>query len=281
MIFGAEDGECEIKCLYLQKNKKSIIMSVNVMIRTNLTEVDLSKTVHALADKSYKIEAFDMSNEYCEYCLHEDLSRIVSVSKKEKGYEFRERLLQIHKKNIRDYSIRVEADELVICNETVISIPEDDVIYTAAKDFVDFMLTSMNVSVMVKYNCENADISLRLKEENENLEGGNGYMGYHISVDDSISICGYDSRGAAQALYYLEDVMIRKQAPFIKKGTISRKTSFAPRMIHSGYGLDNYPNEHLSAIAHAGMDAILVYVKGIDCSRGGYLDFNRRKKKCQ
>ena len=35
-------------------------MSVNVMIRANVTDVDLSKTVHDLADKGYKIESKTM-----------------------------------------------------------------------------------------------------------------------------------------------------------------------------------------------------------------------------
>jgi hypothetical protein len=45
-------------------------------------------------------------------------------------------------------------------------------------------------------------------------------------------------------------------------------------MVHSGFGIDQYPDSHLNAIAHAGFDAILVFAKGIDKTTYGYLDFN-------
>jgi len=35
-------------------------------------------------------------------------------------------------------------------------------------------------------------------------------------------------------------------------------------MTHSGWGLDAFPDAHLNAIAHAGMDAILLFVEGVD-----------------
>ena len=65
-----------------------------------------------------------------------------------------------------------------------------------------------------------------------------------------------------------------KRAPIVKKREETRKPLFSPRMIHSGYGLDNFPDAHLNAIAHAGMDAILVFVKDVDTTPHGYLDFN-------
>lgn len=45
-------------------------------------------------------------------------------------------------------------------------------------------------------------------------------------------------------------------------------------MIHSGYGIDEFPDAHLSQIAHTGMDAILVFVKGVNLTTRGFLDFN-------
>ena len=49
---------------------------------------------------------------------------------------------------------------------------------------------------------------------------------------------------------------------------------YSPRMIHSGYGIDWFPNEHLAAIAHAGMDAILVFVKDVNITTTGFIDMN-------
>jgi hypothetical protein len=68
--------------------------------------------------------------------------------------------------------------------------------------------------------------------------------------------------------------MTLRQAPFVKRGTLARHPLFSPRMIHSGYGEDQYPDAHLAAIAHAGMDAVLVTVKGVNRTMVGTADFN-------
>lgn len=49
---------------------------------------------------------------------------------------------------------------------------------------------------------------------------------------------------------------------------------YSPRMVHSAYGLDEYPDGYLSTLAHYGYDAILLFVRGVDETTQGYLDFN-------
>lgn len=65
-----------------------------------------------------------------------------------------------------------------------------------------------------------------------------------------------------------------REAPFIKKCDTVREPVFSPRMTHSGWGIDQFPDQHLNAIAHAGMDSVLLFVKSINKSNSGYLDFN-------
>ncbi|NLB55355.1 MAG: hypothetical protein GX811_06245 [Lentisphaerae bacterium] len=65
-----------------------------------------------------------------------------------------------------------------------------------------------------------------------------------------------------------------REAPFLLLGKSLHEPLFSPRMVHSGWGIDMFPDSHLKAIAHTGMDAILVYVKDIDKSSYGYCDFN-------
>jgi hypothetical protein len=48
---------------------------------------------------------------------------------------------------------------------------------------------------MLKQNCEAP------------LEEADGYMGYRIDIQEGIRICGFDERGVAQGLYFLEDLM--------------------------------------------------------------------------
>ncbi len=193
--------------------------------------------------------------------------------KKEVNYQFRDRLRCIHKKDLRDFSLCAAADEFEIKNGITIVLPKDsgEVALTAAQDFADYLFVSMKVSAMIGYEAQGNAIILKLAPENKE--------DYIITFDDGITITGKNERGLAQGLYCLEDRMNWRKAPFIKKETISHTFLFSPRMIHSGYGIDNFPNEHLAAIAHAGMDAILVFVKDINMTTCGYVDFNELIKR--
>ena len=200
--------------------------------------------------------------------------------REERNYEFRKRLLTLHKEGIRDKN-RIPLDnEFIITDGCIVQLPEEagDVMLSAAKDFVDYLFTSMEVSVMLKRGgvvAKAGQIVVHIPEPSENLLGeANGYMGYRIVIDKNIHIYSHDERGTAQAFYRLEELMSTAQAPCLVKEIVSRKASFSPRMVHSGYGMDSFPNEHLAAIAHAGMDAILLFVKGANCSTAGYVDFN-------
>jgi len=99
-------------------------------------------------------------------------------------------------------------------------------------------------------------------------------MGFMIAADTGIQVYGYDARGVAQGLFYLEDLMCMNRAPFITKGIIRKKPMLATRLIHSGYGMEQWPDEYLMKVAHEGRDAIMVFVTGVNQTRVGYLDFN-------
>lgn len=186
----------------------------------------------------------------------------------EKNYEFRKRMRCIHKKDIRDFATLKAENEVEIKNGFSIVLPQNcgDVTLTGAKDFQDYMFTSMDVSVMLCYSAEKDAIITKIDASQSE--------DYVICVDESISISAKNERALAQAFYCLEDRMNARKAPFIKKGDIKHTFLFSPRMVHSGYELDNYPNEHLSSIAHAGMDAILVFVAGVNRTTLGFSDFN-------
>jgi len=204
----------------------------------------------------------------------------------ERNYEFRKRLLEVHKTDIRDYDILPQENEIEVNEEWEIVVykESDRVILTAAKDLQDYFFTSMGLSLrLVRTDDIRGEAEKGFKkivyitkgsvpELGEALDTPRSYR--LIADEDRIILCGHDERGAAQASYYLEDLMNMKRAPIVKKRDEIRKPLFSPRMIHSGYGLDNFPDSHLNAIAHAGMDAILVFVKGVDTTPHGYQDFN-------
>lgn len=196
----------------------------------------------------------------------------------QQNYDFRKDMLEIHKKDLRDCSIKPSDDEFEIKDGMKIVIDENasEVILTAAKDFADYLYTSMGVSLFVKKGAP-ADGEIYVGTKNEivaDLKNADSYKGFMVEVADKITVCGFDDRGAAQGLYFLEDEMTEKRAPYPTKKITRRKPLFSPRMLHSGYALDEFPDEHLSAIAHAGRDAILVFTKGVNETPSGYLDFN-------
>lgn len=135
----------------------------------------------------------------------------------------------------------------------------------------------MNVSAEL-VTAGKASLKIKVAQTNEerNLLGDMAsYKGFVYTVDeDGIDVLAYDERGAAQALYYLEDMMYFECAPCVKCGKVEKKPMYSPQMIHSGYGLDEYPDEYLARVAHEGRDAILIFTKDVNLTPSGYVDFN-------
>ena len=194
----------------------------------------------------------------------------------EKPYDFRKRLEVVHEDGRCDRSLKPTADEFVFRDGMAIAVPgdADEVLATAGKDFCDYLDVSMGVSVrFARGGKGEVEISI------EDLPS----RAYRVEVGDSVRIAAADTRAAAQALYHLEDLMNLRRAPFLSKGAETRRPMFSPRMTHSGWGLDVFPDSHLAQIAHAGMDAIVIFVRDIDKVKNkGYADINdiiRRAKK--
>lgn len=203
--------------------------------------------------------------------------------KKENLYDFRNKLLTVHEVNIRDSKREKMKNEFIIENHSTILIDEDagEVIKIAALDFSDFLKVSMSVVSSVVYSADKPCISLQLAEKaGVKLGEYAAYKGFMIKTDENgIKIYAHDERGAAQALYYIEDLMTFEKAPVMKFGEIKKKAMFSPQMVHSGYALDEYPDEYLARIAHEGRDAILVFTKGVNKTPSGYLNFNELIKR--
>ena len=199
--------------------------------------------------------------------------------KKENAYDFRKKLLTVHESNVRDHTKAVPEDALLLKDGLIIEIGAnaDEVIQTAAADFADFFAVSMDLKATVSQTGEYAGANVvRVALADDKVEMGEaaGYKGFRIDVDTGISVYGYDSRGAAQGLFYLEDLMCMDHAPFVRKGTVCKKPIFAPQMIHSGYGIEEWPDEYMMRVAHEGRDAILIFASDVNQTRVGYLDFN-------
>nr|MBQ4320504.1 hypothetical protein [Clostridia bacterium] len=191
----------------------------------------------------------------------------------ELNYDFRKRLLEVHQPNRRDPDAVPASNQTVITDDWKIVIPvgADKVIYNAAKDLEEYLFISMNVSTKVVYDCGGCGCKTVTLGIDESLEE-NAYR--VTAAENFITVKGKDSRSCAQGIYWIEDLMNLNEAPFVDYTEIVRKPLYSPRMIHSGFGLDMFPDQHIRSIAHHGINALLVFVKDIDKTPHGYLDFN-------
>ena len=200
----------------------------------------------------------------------------------EEPYAFRQRLETVHESGMRDVSLRPSAGEFAFSDGAAVAIPlsSGEVLRTAARDFVDYLLVSQETSARLAVGGQ-APRGIEVS-----LDGSLADRQYKVEVAASgVKVSARDERAAAQALYHLEDLMNLRRAPFLKVGSETRRSLFSPRMTHSGWGVDMFPEGHLVQIAHAGMDAILVFVKDVHLTqRAGrqYQDVNaliRRARK--
>ncbi len=204
----------------------------------------------------------------------------------EQRYAFRKRLESVHKPGRRSAGAVPEANEVQIDESwhIVFAQDEDPAIVHVAKDLQDYLFVSMGVSVRLQLT---SDLEKAAEETMNGIilttkealpEWGASLSeprSYRITaMPNRIVVCGFDARGVGQGSFFLEDLMNLREAPFLAVQDTTRKPIFSPRMSHSGYGLDQYPNAHLNAMAHAGIDAILVFVEDVDKSPDGYQDFN-------
>lgn len=193
------------------------------------------------------------------------------------NYDFRRELLTVHEKNVRDLARKPASNEKWIFDGAVLKISEkaSEVICVAAEDFCDFLSVSMGVSACVAKEGK-SDITLALASETGvDLGEFAAYQGFRIETDaNGIVITAHDERGAAQALYYIEDLMTFAEAPFLPYGKIEKRAMYTPKMVHSAYDMDVFPDEYLARIAHEGRDAILVFTKDVNKTPAGDLDFN-------
>ncbi len=205
---------------------------------------------------------------------------------RERNYGFRARLDVVHQPGRRAAHAGPEPGETVLQTGWQIRVPESASPYLieVAKDLQDYLFTSMGVSVLLLQGRQVPEADPRaapaivLGTAAQLPAAGRGLTvprSYRVGVEAArVVVCGRDERGVAQGCYWLEDVMNLREAPFLSRGEVTREPIFSPRMVHSGWGLDQFPDAHLRAVAHAGFDAILVFAKGPNHAALGFLDFD-------
>ena len=195
----------------------------------------------------------------------------------EQNYDFRKELLTVHEENVRNFDRKALADEFFFTDGAKIRIDASapEVIAVAAADFCDYLSVSMGVSASVVTEGR-GDVTVRLASDaGVDLGEFAAYKGFRIETNaDGITVTAHDDRGAGQALFYMEDLMTFAHAPAVAFGKIEKRAMYTPQMVHSAYGMDEFPDEYLARVAHEGRDAILVFTKGANQANDFPLDFN-------
>lgn len=185
--------------------------------------------------------------------------------------DFQKQMIKIHKP-IKVVSEKCENEIAVPQNVKIYLNNKDDVSLTAVKDFIKYLKVAFKINAVLT---DSKDAFFRFFIDESKLKDVKGYMGRRTIVkDDCVCIYSFDSRGLAQGIYSLEDKMNLRMAPYLEISDIENMAEFSPKMVHSGYGLDQYPDEYLSVCAHHGYDAILVFLKDETHSAHGECDFN-------
>ncbi len=198
---------------------------------------------------------------------------------KEQAYAFRRELDEVHKPHRRNPALLPESNECAVDSSWCIILPEnaDKLIARAADDLQDYFRVSMDLELPLK-SC-GSERCIVLESSHDPKRKARSFT---LSASSGqIRITGSDPAGVFQGCICLEDRMNLREAPFLELGSSSHELLFSPRMVHSGSGLDQFPDSHLNAIAHAGFDTVLLFVTAPGRTTHGPLDFNDLIDRCE
>lgn len=176
----------------------------------------------------------------------------------EHAYDFRKSLTASDRKVDVDTET-VFGDEYLSLKNGVKFTGENGVVAeNAKKDFAEFLAGSFSIE-----KGEEREIELILNPDE--LGEYKGYKGRIVFVrENKITICANDERGLSAGIFDLEILIKRNKAPYVKKGEYGSKPVFSPRMTHSAFDMDVFPDGYLLNLAKEGIDAIIVFVRGIN-----------------
>lgn len=191
----------------------------------------------------------------------------------EKNYDFRKRLAVLHPLRLRSDAepYRPETETLVGPDwKIVCTDPGNKVLMHAARDLQDYFRNSMKLELELSEMTEAPCLVIGVREEK------NSRTARIDASDKRIFLTGATPREAAQACYRMEDELNLRGLPAVRKENRTYTRMFSPRMTHSGWELEQFPDVYLDHVAHAGMDAIIIFIsEPPDITRNGRLDLPR------
>ncbi|MBR4662525.1 MAG: hypothetical protein IKO93_01500, partial [Lentisphaeria bacterium] len=173
----------------------------------------------------------------------------------EKNYDFRARHWEYHKPGRRDPRRKAGKNELVITSEWEIGFDADEksIAAIAARDFRDYLETSMGISLRITREKGPKVIWIEVSPKVK--------KGFVIEVkSDRVTVSAAEDKMTFRGTIHLEDLMNLEEAPVLQLGRLVRKPLYRIRSVHSGSGIDNYPDSELIAMLHAGYDEIELFM---------------------
>ena len=187
----------------------------------------------------------------------------------EKNYDFRLRHWQYHRPGMLQGDRTAKNNEVRLDESWKIGCPADAEYITrfAVKDFQDYLETSMALPLALTH--KKGDKVLWV-EVDPGVK-----RGFVVDVaSNSINVAAAADKMSFRATIHLEDIMNLEGAPVLESGRMVRNPLYDTRIVHSGTGIDAYPEAELVGLLHAGYDTIDIFLCDIDKNRLGYCDFN-------
>lgn len=186
----------------------------------------------------------------------------------ERNYDFRQRHWEYHKPGRRDPKRKAEKNEVMLTGEWSIghASAAGSLTDIAADDFRDYLEKSMGISLRIVHKDGPKVLWL---EETPKVK-----KGFVIEAKAEHIRLSAAEKMIFRGTIHLEDIMNLEGAPALPLGKTVRTPMYKERAVHSGSGIDFYPDAELLAMLHAGYDQIVLFVAGIDRNRIGYCDFN-------
>ena len=187
----------------------------------------------------------------------------------EKNYDFRRRRWQCHRPNLRNPDRCANENEIMLDGGWRLAFHEnvEELVGIAVRDFRDYLETSQALSISIGHDCN-------LKTVMFNVDGSIGRAFSIDTTDNLVIITAGDAAMLFRAVVFVEDMMSLEGAPVFTKGHCDRHPIYRCRMVHSGCGIDDFPDEELIATIHAGYDCIVLFLKEFDVTAAGPCNVN-------
>ncbi len=187
---------------------------------------------------------------------------------REKNYDFRARHWQVHKPGRRDGERTPLDNEIVLDESWMLGFPQDAdiVMINAMNDFQDYMFVSMGISMKLTHTRGENVLWMEKSPARK--------RGFDLLVEDNAVTVSTAPVDAFKAIVYLEDMMNLEGAPVLEKGNFDRTPIYNNISVHSGSGIDDYCDNELRAVVHAGYDGIYIMVRDYDVTEAGPANIN-------